>query len=356
MAAMVLCGGALPLIVLWMTWGRPWTEWPLLIQFYVGLCLVMGLVVVPAATLALRLRRPPRGVSSTASEVPLTAPDQASALIGPGRYNWMLRLPGSASMRLRRVEWNVAMRGLPVACEGLSLLHITDLHFAPCFDRRYFDRIADEAEAMEADLVVFTGDLIDHESGIDWIAPVLSRLRGRLGTYAILGNHDYNFDLTRIRQELEAAGFNDIDGRWTSLEVGGATIALGGTSAPWGPGLDLDGEPGADLRILLSHTPDQFYRASAAGIDLMLAGHNHGGQVRLPLLGPILMPSRYSRRFDRGFFREGRTLMSVCQGIAGKHPLRYGCPPELSRIVLHAVEGSIDDSSAFALPSARAAD
>ena len=68
----------------------------------------------------------------------------------------------------------------------------------------------------------------------------------------------------------------------------------------------------------------------------MFSGHNHGGQIRLPLVGPVFMPSRYSRRFDRGFFRIGRTLLYVSEGVAGKHPVRYGCLPEISRFVLHA--------------------
>jgi uncharacterized protein len=164
---------------------------------------------------------------------------------------------------------------------------------------------------------------------------VLSRLKGRLGTFAILGNHDYSFDTSRIRRELHRAGFNDLDGRWTCLDVAGARVAIGGTSAPWGPRIDLAGMEEADLRILLSHSPDLFYEATAHRIDLMLSGHNHGGQVRLPIVGPVLMPSRYSRRFDRGFFCTRRTLMYVNQGISGKHPLRYGCAPELTRFVLH---------------------
>lgn len=71
----------------------------------------------------------------------------------------------------------------------------------------------------------------------------------------------------------------------------------------------------------------------------MLSGHNHGGQIRLPFIGPVFMPSRYSRRFDRGFFRRNGTLMYVNEGIGGKHPVRYGCPPEVSRLVLHAGVG-----------------
>ena len=78
--------------------------------------------------------------------------------------------------------------------------------------------------------------------------------------------------------------------------------------------------PPAEFRLLLSHCPDQFYRAAGWGMDLVLSGHNHGGQIRLPAVGPVFMPSRYSRRFDRGFFRRGRTLMYVTEGIAGTHP------------------------------------
>jgi predicted MPP superfamily phosphohydrolase len=92
--------------------------------------------------------------------------------------------------------------------------------------------------------------------------------------------------------------------------------------------------PEADFRILLSHSPDQFPRAASKGVDLVLAGHNHGGQIRLPVFGPILMPSRYSRHFDRGFFRSGPSMLYVSQGVGGKHPIRYGCSPEITRFTL----------------------
>jgi predicted MPP superfamily phosphohydrolase len=98
--------------------------------------------------------------------------------------------------------------------------------------------------------------------------------------------------------------------------------------------------PPADFRLLLSHSPDRFYRAVRWGIDLMLSGHNHGGQIRLPLVGAVFMPSVYSRRFDRGFFRRGRTLMYASDGIAGMHPVRYGCPPEITRFVLRTAPAS----------------
>jgi uncharacterized protein len=140
---------------------------------------------------------------------------------------------------------------------------------------------------------------------------------------------------------LGRAGFETLEGRWITINVDGTFLAVGGTSAPWGPAFTKRDVPPADFRLLLSHSPDQFYRARGWGVDLMLCGHNHGGQIRLPLVGPVFMPSRYSRRFDRGFFRRGQTLMYVSEGVAGKHPVRYGCPPEVTRFVLHATTGPL---------------
>jgi predicted MPP superfamily phosphohydrolase len=231
----------------------------------------------------------------------------------------------------------VPIANLPAAWDGLSLVQISDLHLAPCFDRRYFEAVVEIASGWEADLVAFTGDLIDHDEALDWVVPVLSPLRGRLGTFAILGNHDRCHQPRRIRREIARAGFTDLDGRWTSFAFEGASLAVGGTSYPWGRRLKPEAMPDADFRILLSHSPDQFPRAGRWGVNLVLSGHNHAGQIRLPVLGPIFMPSIYSRRFDRGFFRAGRSLLYVSQGIAGKHPFRFGgCFPELTRLVLRA--------------------
>jgi predicted MPP superfamily phosphohydrolase len=86
--------------------------------------------------------------------------------------------------------------------------------------------------------------------------------------------------------------------------------------------------------LCLSHTPDNFAWAKRHRVDLMLAGHVHGGQIRLPWTGSIFVPSRYSRRYDHGTFHEGPTVMHVSRGLAGEVPLRYNCRPEVTLIVL----------------------
>jgi predicted MPP superfamily phosphohydrolase len=175
---------------------------------------------------------------------------------------------------------------------------------------------------------------------------LLRPLQGRLGSFAILGNHDMVHQPGEVLRHLEDAGYTTLEGRWATLTCEGGTLVLGGTSHPWGPVPSLDDRPTGDVSILLSHVPDRFSWSARAGFDLMLAGHNHGGQIRLPLIGAVFMPSRYSRRFDRGYFRCGDLTLHVSQGISGLHPVRYGCVPEVSRIVLRAAPRLPDRSEA----------
>ncbi|MBV8678635.1 MAG: metallophosphoesterase [Planctomycetaceae bacterium] len=325
---------------------KPWSTWPWPASAYALACLAIALVGLPATTLARSFRRQPPGISVRDAEIDLAQRHGTEVLIGRGKRAWMLRLPGNEAFRLRKRDWDVVLPSLPIAWDGLSLLQISDLHFSPAYSRRFFELMLDEAATVEADLVLFTGDLIDHDAAIEWIVPLLSRIEGRLGSYAILGNHDYDHDHLRTRQALVEAGFTDLEGRWATLAIEGLTLALGGTSAPWGPRLDPGLMPDADFRLVLSHSPDLLPKAARWGIDLMLSGHNHGGQVRLPVIGPVFMPSRYSRRFDRDFFRIGPTLLHVSQGVAAKDPIRYGCVPEISRLTLRSAclrQGSVHE-------------
>jgi predicted MPP superfamily phosphohydrolase len=310
----------------WWNWGWPWQAYPIL-------CVASGGLLWPLLSFNLNTRSRPAGVSGRSQRLDLRRECGANALIGRGKGNWLLRLPGNESLQLCLREYDVCLAGLPRELEGLSIIQLSDLHLAPAYDLAFFERVIDACREWRADLVLFTGDLIDSSLALSWITPVLQPLEARLGKFAILGNHDAEYDSERITVALEEAGFESLEGRWTTVMTSGRRLAVGGTSAPWGPAIDPVPPP-ADLRILLSHSPDLFYRARNWGVELMLSGHNHGGQIRLPAVGPVFMPSVYSRRFDRGFFRSGRTLLHVSEGIGGKHPVRYGCPPEVCRFVL----------------------
>jgi predicted MPP superfamily phosphohydrolase len=325
---------ALPFLIL----QGPWTAWTAIPRGYALLCLGTSLVGLPLVTILRAFRETPKGVERRGEVLDLAVQPGIDQVVGEGRHNWLLRLPGNRSLLVNKVECDLELPGLPQSLDGLTLVQITDLHFSHCYRREFFEIVADEAARWDADLVLFTGDLLDDTTTLDWVEPVLSRLRGRLGQYAILGNHDHRLRPGRARRALRRAGFVDLEGRWERIEIDGATLALGGTSAPWGPPIDYAAMAVADFRIVLSHSPDQFPRAASAGVELVVAGHNHGGQIRLPIFGPILMPSRYSRHFDRGFFRsrDGASTLYVSEGVGGKHPIRYGSTPEITRFTLRA--------------------
>ncbi|MFO0956348.1 MAG: metallophosphoesterase [Isosphaeraceae bacterium] len=311
-----------------------WWSWSWPAAVYAATCVGIGLIGLPIVTLVRLLRRDPPGIRGEVTEVDLAARLGVETLIGHGPKSRMLRLPGHDSFRLVSSEWSVELPGLPRSLDQLSLIHLTDLHLAPWHARAFFEAVMDEAAGWDADLVVITGDLLEDESVRDWVEPVLGRVRGRLGTYAILGNHDLFCDLPPLRRAIEAAGVIDLDGRWTSISIGEGRLTLGGTCAPWGPPLDPATRPEGDCTIVLSHTPDRFPGLARMGVDLVLSGHNHGGQIRLPGIGPVLMPSIYSRRYDQGWFSIGDSRLFVGRGIGGANPLRYNCPIEISRITL----------------------
>jgi predicted MPP superfamily phosphohydrolase len=97
---------------------------------------------------------------------------------------------------------------------------------------------------------------------------------------------------------------------------------------------DVPDDQDGQFRILLSHTPDQLSWAKEKHFDLMLAGHNHGGQIRLPYLGALITPSWYGCRYAGGLYHEPPVVLHVSRGIGGIHPIRLNCPPEIALLTL----------------------
>ena len=171
-------------VIAWEASRKPWSTWPWPASAYALACLAIALVGLPASTLARILRRQPPGISVRDAEIDLAQRNGTEVLIGTGKHAWMLRLPGNESFRLRKRDWDVVLPSLPVAWDGLSLLQISDLHFAPCLQPPVLRaRGSTRRRPGRPTWSLFTGDLIDHDAAIDWIVPVLSRLEGRLGSY-----------------------------------------------------------------------------------------------------------------------------------------------------------------------------
>ncbi len=314
--------------------GSGWHRLPVAILAYLVVCGVVALSL-PLIALYRVSRKTPNQISNQSQTIDI-AQELRFRPLGRGPYRLFTHFPGNECLKLEVSDQEYWLPRLPQEWDGLSILHLTDLHFTGTIDRPFFERVIGIADGLPADLVVFTGDLLDREDLIEWLPSTLGKLNAPLGCYFVLGNHDSDMkNLDELRSRLAGLGWHDVAGCVRVIEHRGRPLAVCGSELPWmGKQPDLAPAPTDAFRLFLSHTPDNIKWARRNDIDLMLAGHNHGGQVRLPLFGPIYSPSAYGAHFASGVFWEEPTLLYVSRGISGRHPLRWNCLPELTRLTL----------------------
>ncbi len=262
-------------------------------------------------------------------------------LTEPGYAGLQARLlgmvPGNQSLKLSVEHRVLELERWPAELDGLVIAHLSDLHFTGKISREYFERVVQYCNECSPDMICLTGDIIDAEKCLDWFPVTLGRLQARFGKYYVLGNHDLRIkDESRLRGAIEAEGFVRAAGSWLQVDIRQTQLYLSGNELPWYFGADQLSEPPPGTGLVIAHSPDQIFWAENLDASLMLAGHCHGGQIRLPLIGPLVAPSRYGIRFASGTFKVGRTLMHVSKGISGDDPIRWNCPPELGIIKINA--------------------
>ena len=252
------------------------------------------------------------------------------------------RLPWNEILQLHVNEKQIVIPRLDPQLDGLSITHLSDVHFTGEITEDFHHEVVRRANELKSDIVAVTGDLIDKRKCMSWLGDILGQLRAEHGVFFVLGNHDLRVNNEfGVRNALTSQGLIDLGRRWTQIEVKGRPVILAGNELPWFvPAADMSdcprATPDSPLRILLSHAPDQLPWAKSNHIDLMLAGHTHGGQVHLPLVGPVLSPSRFGVRYASGTFYEPPTLMHVSRGISGTRHLRINAPPELTKLILRS--------------------
>lgn len=229
---------------------------------------------------------------------------------------------------------------IPTQFDGLKICQLSDLHFTGQMGIEYFQQIVEEANQFEADLVVITGDLVDKAKCLPWLESTLGNLKSKLGVFYVLGNHDRRINSEpELRAHLKRIGLIQASQRWHEVDYNGAPIRITGNELPWYR--DADSIPptqphDAELRILLSHSPDQLEWAQARSFHLMFAGHTHGGQIAFPVIGPIVAPSKYGVKYASGTFQFDDLLMHVSRGISGDEPIRICSPPELGLFTIRS--------------------
>lgn len=253
--------------------------------------------------------------------------ERACAWLG-GRalYRRLHLAPGRFRVREERVE----VRGLPAGLAGLSLVQLSDLHAGSFLGRGDLRAVVDEVRRLDPDLVVLTGDFITHHwSEVLPLVEDLAGARGRLGTFAVFGNHDYkDRQEGRIAGALEAHGVRFLRNDRVLLERDGERFALVGLEdLEEGREVDLErarrGLAG-ELELVLCHNPRGAPALARLGARLVLSGHTHGLQVDLPWLR-TLGPQHPGLRVELG---DTTLIVSRGLGVVGL-PLRVGAPAEL---------------------------
>jgi uncharacterized protein len=244
-------------------------------------------------------------------------------------------------------ETEVGLAGWPKGQRPLRAVLISDVHVAgPDMPPSRLERIVAQINALRPDLVLIAGDLVSDKrfatrtySLAEAVAP-FARLESRLGTFAVLGNHDHWRDADEARAALTAAGVVVL----TNEAAAAGPLALAGLDDDYTSHDDLTATleavrrlPGP--RLILSHSPDPFPDLPG-DVGLMLAGHTHCGQIRLPLIGTVSTMSDYGDRYACGRIDEnGRTLI-VGAGLGTSIlPLRFGVPPDMWLVTLGPERG-----------------
>ena len=246
---------------------------------------------------------------------------------------WMRR-PYAAILdrALTVAEGQVALPGLG-GTEGVRVLVISDIHAGPFVTSEVLERTFERLLSLQPDLILLPGDFATVSiQEVEEVVPALRCLRAPLGVFGVLGNHDYyTDDIERLSGHLQEAGIELLQNRSVTIEANGARFLLGGVDDLLGGRPDFqealqehrDGLP----TVMMSHNPDVFPAAVEHGVSLLLAGHTHGGQIRLPGLSVLVRMSRYRLDYGRYEVDDSELIVSRGLGVTGL-PLRIACPPE----------------------------
>ena len=261
-------------------------------------------------------------------------------------------------------ERDFFLRNLPSAFDGMRIVQISDIHMDNYTEPFFLHRVVDRVNRIKPDAVFLTGDFVTatfgwkpnlkpsaraFARGAAWqCAGILKKLECK-ALFAVLGNHDFSVGAAEVTAALEANEITVLRNASVPIERSGGRIWLAGVDDP------LEGHPHPELAIpqsisnipnepiiLLCHAPDYadhlLTLPAGQAVDLMFSGHSHGGQIRLPFLGALVLPP-LGRKYIQGWFRIGQLQLYVNRGIGTVElPFRLDCPPEITVITLRAGE------------------
>lgn len=242
-------------------------------------------------------------------------------------------------------DYTVSDKKIPASFDGFRIVVLSDIH-----DKKYGKdniRLTDLVKEKEPDIIAITGDLVDSEkSDIEAAGNLVKKLTDIAPVYYVTGNHEswlgdrYN----ELENILLNAGATVLHNKSVTLTQGGQSLLLAGLDDPdfsyWEPSIreNVLGEKSdkSDYLILLSHRPEKFKTYVSESADLVLCGHTHGGQIRLPFIGGIIAPDQgLFPEYVSGRYTEGNTTMIISRGLGNSIvPFRFNNNPEIVTVIL----------------------
>lgn len=277
-----------------------------------------------------RARRQSARLNNAAPPTPLRS--LAASLAGAARA--ALAEPYKLTVEQRTIH----LQRLPPQLDRLRIVQLSDIHHSPFTGSEQIKRAVEKANSLQPDIIALTGDYVSHDRS--YAAPcaeMMGRLRARCGVYAVLGNHDHWTDAPLIADLFRAEGIRVLINEGTRFAHKGAAFWLAGVDDTM-VGLEdlplaLAGAREDEMKLLLAHNPVILRRAARAGVDLVLSGHTHGGQVAWR--SERSASGRPRRRLLKGLGSRAGTQIYVTRGLGTSVlPIRYGCPPEVSCLEL----------------------
>lgn len=245
--------------------------------------------------------------------------------------------------RIRVRRQAVSLRRLPKAFVGKTIAVLADFHHGPLVGINFIREAVKIANALKPDAVALLGDFAHKGTHATEELPpcleALSALTAPLGVFAVPGNHDMQNRGRVYRDVVASTPLTDLTNRSVRLTLGGEHLWLAGVDDLWWGKPDQDaalkGIPDSSAVVMLSHNPDFAEDHPDERVGLMLSGHTHGGQIDLPLVGPMWLPSKYGTKYQRGLVAGPKSNVFISCGIGtAKFALRFNCPPEINLLTL----------------------
>lgn len=280
-------------------------------------------------------QEPSRAISRRAF-LKLSAAVTLVALGGTMTYAWL----GNEADTPVVESVQIPISNLPDALDGFRIVQISDIHYYPFTTLELVDRAVQLANQLAPDLTVLTGDFVWHEvEPIFELMPALAGLNAKYGVYASLGNHDLWTDVKVVTQAFEQEKLPLLVNQGMAISVGKEILYLAGLDDGWSGKPDLAGAMAdwsqEDITVLLLHEPDLAPRYAAdKRIHLQLSGHSHGGQVRLPFYGALILPY-LSWKYPMGLYHLDGMWLYTNRGLGTTNiPVRFNCAPEITELTL----------------------